>query len=124
MAYLDVSRDDVSFSKSYMCKMTFNGIEYTSVATIDDKNDENKVFTTKPSTYTAGDLWIVGIDYAPNGFEIGTLLRAEHTNSTYEDSDWITATKYDEKIDELKNNIDVYNQYFSFDSAEGLRISA
>lgn len=124
MAYLDVSRDDVSFSKSYMCKMTFNGIEYTSVATIDDKNDENKVFTTKPSTYTAGDLWIVGIDYAPNGFEIGTLLRAEHTNSTYEDSDWIIATKYDEKIDELKNNLDTYNQYFSFDSAEGLRISS
>ena len=124
MAYLDVSRDDVSFSKSYMCKMTFNGLEYTSVATIDDKNDENKVFTTKPSTYTAGDLWIVGTDYAPSGVEIGTLLRAEHTNSSYEDSDWITATKYDEKIDELKNNLDTYNQYFSFDSAEGLRISA
>lgn len=124
MAYLDVSRDDVSFSKSYMCKMTFNGLEYTSVATIDDKNDENKVFTTKPSAYTAGDLWIVGTDYAPSGVEIGTLLRAEHTNSAYEDSDWITATKYDEKIDELKNNLDVYNQYFSFDSAEGLRISA
>ena len=124
MAYLDVSRDDVSFSKSYMCKMTFNGLEYTNVVTIDDKNDENKVFTTKPSAYTAGDLWVVGTDYIPSGVEIGTLLRAEHTNSSYEDSDWITATKYDEKIDELKNNLDAYNQYFSFDSAEGLRISA
>lgn len=124
LAYLDVSRDNVSFSKSYMCKMTFNNVEYTSVVTIDDKNDENKVFTKKPSAYTAGDLWIVGADYKPSGVEIGTLLRAEHTNVSYADSDWITATKYDEKIAELKRDVDTYNQYFSFDSTNGLKIRA
>lgn len=124
LAYLDVSRDNVSFSKSYMCKMTFNNVEYTSVATVDDKNDENKVFTKKPSAYTAGDLWIVGADYKPSGVEIGTLLRAEHTNVSYSDSDWITATKYDEKIAELKRDVDTYNQYFSFDSTNGLKIRA
>lgn len=124
MAYLDVTREDVSFSKSYMCKMTFNGVEYTGVATIDDQNDENKVFTAKPSSYTVGDLWIVGADYIPSGVEVGTLLRAEHTSATYNDGDWISATKYDEKIEALKGNIDVYNQYFSFDSQTGLRISA
>jgi len=124
MGYLEISREDVSFSKSYMCKMTFDGVEYTSVATIDDKNDENKVFTTKPSAYTAGDLWIVGADYAPSGVEVGTLLRAEHTNTAYADGDWITATKYDDKINQLKSSIDAYDQYFSFDSAEGLKISA
>ena len=123
-AYLTVTRDDIEFSKSYMCKMTFNGVEYTSVATIDDKNDDNKVFTIKPSNYTAGDIWIVGVDYAPAGIEVGTLLRAEHTNTAYDDSDWITALKYDEKINELKDSIDTYNQYFSFDSTDGLRISA
>lgn len=123
-AYLTVTREDVEFSKSYMCKMTFNGVEYASVATIDDKNDENKVFTTKPFNYSAGDLWVVGVDYIPVGIESGTLLRAEHTNSSYKDSDWITATKYDEKIDAIQNNIDMYNQYFSFDSTDGLRISA
>ena len=124
LAYLDVSRDSVSFSKSYMCKMTFNDVEYTSVATVDDKNDENKVFTKKPSAYTAGDLWIVGIDYKPSGVEVGTLLRAEHTNNSYADNDWITATKYDEKIAELKRDVDNYNQYFSFDSTNGLKIRA
>ena len=123
-AYLTVTREDVEFSKSYMCKMTFNGTEYASVATIDDKNDENKVFTTKPSNYSAGDLWIVGVDYVPSGIEIGTLLRAEHTNATYSDGDWITATKYDEKINALQNSLATYNQYFSFDSADGLKISA
>ena len=123
-AYLTITREDVAFSKSYMCAMTFNGVEYTSIATIDDKNDENKVFTTKPSNYAAGDLWIVGVDYAPSGIEVGTLLRAEHTNTTYEDADWVTATKYDDKINELQENIKTYNQYFSFDSTEGLKISA
>jgi len=123
-AYLTVNREDVAFSKSYMCKMTFGGVEYTSVATIDDKNDENKVFTTKPSNYAAGDLWVVGVDYAPAGVAVGTLLRAEHTNVTYGDVDWVTATKYDKELNDLKDNIETYNQYFSFDSTEGLKISA
>jgi hypothetical protein len=122
--YLVVSRDDVAFSKSYMCKMTFNGVEYASVATIDDKNDENKVFTSKPSNYSAGDLWVVGVDYVPSGVEAGTLLRAEHTNTTYSDVDWVPATKYDDRIDKLQESLDTYNQYFSFDSTDGLRISA
>ena len=123
-AYLTITREDVAFSRSYMCKMTFGGVEYTSVATIDDKNDENKVFTTKPSNYAAGDLWVVGVDYAPAGVAVGTLLRAEHTNVTYGDVDWVTATKYDKELNDLKDNIETYNQYFSFDSAEGLKISA
>lgn len=123
-AYLTITREEVAFSNSYMCKMTFDGVEYTSVVTIDDKNDDNKVFTNKPSNYSAGDLWIVGVDYAPSGIEVGTLLRAEHTNTAYEDADWVAATKYDDKINELQDNIKTYNQYFSFDSAEGLKISA
>ena len=122
--YLVVSRDDVVFSKSYMCKMTFNGVEYTSVATIDDKNDDNKVFTSKPSNYVAGDIWIVSVDYVPSGFEVGTLLRAEHTNTSYADNDWITAMKYDEKLNQLQESLEKYNQYFSFDSTDGLKIGA
>lgn len=122
--YMDVSRDDVSFSNSYMCKMQFDGVEYTSVVTIDDKNDNNKVFSIKPSNYTVGDIWIVGADYAPDGVAIGTLLKAQYTNDTYKDDDWITATKYDEKINAILDDLAVYDQYFSFDSADGLRISA
>ena len=123
-AYLTITRDDVSFSRSYMCKMTFGGVEYASVATIDDKNDENNVFTRKPSNYVSGDLWIVGVDYIPSGIEVGTLLKAQYTNTTYADGDWITASKYDSKINDIQKNIDTYNQYFSFDSTEGLKISA
>lgn len=123
-SYLTVDREDVAFSKSYKCIMTFNDAEYTGVVTLDDKNDANKVFTEKPSNYTAGDIWIVGVDYAPSGVEVGTLLRAEHTNATYEDADWVTSLKYDKAIADLQENIETYNQYFSFDSVEGLKISA
>jgi len=121
-AYFNVSRDDVSFSNNYMCKMQFNGTEYVGVVTIDDKNDENKVFASKPSNYFAGDLWIVGTDYAPPGYTVGTMLRAEHTNGTYTDSDWVPATKYDDEIDDLKSTIDSYKKYFSVDSTNGLQI--
>lgn len=123
-SYLTVDREDVAFSKSYKCVMTFNDAEYIGVVTLDDKNDANKVFTEKPSNYTAGDIWIVGVDYAPIGVEVGTLLRAEHTNATYEDADWVTSLKYDKAIADLQENIETYNQYFSFDSTEGLKISA
>ena len=123
-SYFTVSRDDVSFSNSYMCKMQFKNTEYVGVVTIDDKNDTNKVFTTKPSNYVVGDLWIVGVDYIPTGIEVGTLLRAEQTRTTYADADWVTATKYDEKINVLQNNLKTYDQYFAFDSSSGLKISA
>ena len=121
-AYFNVSRDDVSFSNNYMCKMQFAGTEYVGVVTIDDKNDENKVFASKPSNYFAGDLWIVGTDYAPPGYTVGTMLRAEHTNATYIDSDWVPATKYDDEIKDLRTTIDSYKQYFSVNSTNGLQI--
>lgn len=123
-SYYTVSRDSVSFSNSYMCKMQFNGAEYVGVVTIDDKSDENKVFTTKPSNYTAGDLWIVGSDYKPSGVEVGTLLKAQYTNKTYADADWIKATRYDDQLKDLQDNLTQYNQYFSFDSVQGVKITA
>lgn len=123
-SYLEITHSDVSFSCSYMCKMIFNENEYVGVVTVDDKNDTNTVFTSKPSSYMAGDIWIVGEDYAPEGVEPGTVLRAEHTSNTYADSDWVLATKYDEQLQSLQEDVDKYNQYFSFDSQNGLRVSA
>lgn len=121
-AYFNVSRDDVSFSNNYMCKMQFNGTEYVGVVTIEDKNDEHRVFAAKPSNYFAGDLWVVGTDYIPSGFVTGTMLRAEHTNTSYIDSDWVLATRYDKEIDYLKDTVGTYEQYFSVNSSTGLKV--
>jgi hypothetical protein len=121
---LKISRSDVSFSGSYMCKMLFNNMEYVDVATIDDKSDIKMVFTSKPFNYAAGDIWIVGGDYTPSGVITGTLLRAEHPNSTYDDKDWVVATKYDSVLEDINKHINTYNQYFDFDDEEGLKITA
>ena len=104
--YFNVSRDDVTFSNNYQCKMQFGGAEYVGVVTIEDKNDENKVFASKPYNYFAGDLWIVGTDYTPPSYTVGTMLRAEHTNTGYIDSDWVPATKYDDEIKDLRDTVD------------------
>lgn len=123
-SYLEVQHTDISFSCSYMCTMNFNGNDYISVVTVDDKNDTNTVFSSKPSSYMVGDIWIVGEDYAPEGIEVGTVLRAEHTSDIYADSDWVFATKYDEQLQSVQEDISKYNQYFSFDQQNGLRVSA
>ena len=120
--YFNVSSDDVSFSNNYMCKMYFSNTEYVGVVTIEDKNDEHRVFASKPSNYFAGDLWVVGNDYIPSGFVIGSMLRAAHTNATYADSDWELATRYDKEIDDLKSKTGEYGQYFSINEDGGLQV--
>lgn len=123
-SYAEIHHSDVSFSCSYMCKMIFNGNEYVDVVTIDDKNDTNTVFTSKPITYSEGDIWIVGDDYAPDGVEIGTVLKAQHPNTVYTDEDWVTATKYDDQISSIEKDVNTYKQYISLDTTHGITMNA
>lgn len=123
-SYANINHSNISFSCSYMCKMTFNGIEYVDVVTIDDKNDSNIVFTSKPSAYSEGDIWIVGSDYIPEGVEVGTVLKAQYPNTTYADTDWVTATKYDDKISNIENDVNNYKQYISLDTTYGIKMNA
>lgn len=123
-SYAEIHHTSVSYSCSYMCKMTFNGLEYVDVVTIDDKNDTNIVFTSKPTSYAAGDIWVVGGDYVPSGTEIGTVLKAQHTNNEYADEDWVTATKYDDKISNLESDVNIYKQYISLDTTDGIKMHA
>ncbi len=120
----DVYHSDVSFTNTYMCTMTFKGVDYSGVVTIDDKNDTNTIFSSKPTSYSAGDIWVVGSDYAPTGYEIGTVLKAEHTNNVYNESDWVTATRYDDVIKDLSDNVTKYDQFFDLNQDYGLRITA
>jgi hypothetical protein len=104
--------------------MTFGDIEYVDVVTIEDKSDNNQVFVSKPSNYSIGDIWIVSDDYVPPKMAEGVLLKAVNANKTYADADWIMATAYDARMAKLEENITTYNNYFSFDTASGIRISA
>jgi hypothetical protein len=107
-----------------MCEMTFNGVSYVDVVTVDDKNDTNIIYTSKPDSYSSGDVWVVGTDYIPPQFEIGTVLKAQYSNDAYSDADWILATKYDEKLSALATDVGNYKQYISLDVNKGIKMTA
>ena len=74
------------------------------------------VFTSKPDSYSKGDLWILGNNEVCGEFGPGSMLKSTTTSDIYNESHWIDA---DEESTELKNNI---KQNFHFDSSTGLRI--
>jgi len=124
----DVVHSDIEFRNVYKCVMVFNSIEYVGLATIEDKNDLVTTFTTKPASYSAGDIWVVGTDIStsdmPADATYGEILKAEHANTVYSKEDWIPATRYDKLLKEIKESVDEYDQFFSFDSNTGLNIKA
>lgn len=92
---------------------------------ISEADSQVKVHINKPTSYAVGDIWVVGSDYEPtsyiNGVSqstrhlAGTMLKAQYSSDTYKDSDWVEALNYKQEIDEVKDNLNIYNQYFSFD---------
>lgn len=108
---LEVAHTDISYSGSYMCKMLFNGVEYVSVVTIDDKNDTNIVFTSKPSSYMTGDIWIVGSDYQPYQYVIATTFDSGITY--YSNTSGKVANPQPTNKDAIKNGL-----YYIYTKAE------
>ena len=92
-----------------------------------------KVHISKPTFYSVGDVWVVGSDYEPtmyiNGVAqttkhlAGTMLKAQYSSQSYKDSDWVEALNYKKEIDTLKDDLNTYNQFFSFDE-DGLTMQA
>lgn len=74
------------------------------------------VYTSKPSSYSKGDLWILSPGEICGNFSEGTMLRAKQSSSAFNASHWEDAMK---EFTVLKNNIE---QYFSFDASTGLKI--
>ena len=107
--------------------------EETKKWMVSDADSQNKVHTEKPVKYVAGDIWIVGGDYQPTiyidgvaestKYLIGTMLKAQSVSETYSDGDWVEALNYKENIDNLKDQLNIYNQYFSFDE-DGIIMTA
>ena len=84
------------------------------------------VFTSRPSSYSQGDLWILANGETcrhtdDNGevieeFLAGSMLKAVETSSIFNDAHWVDA---DEGMTELTYNI---KQYLHFDPESGLKI--
>ena len=83
---------------------------------VSNTDSQNKLYVEKPVQYTIGDIWVVGADYQPNGFVVGSMLKAQYSSSTYSDDDWVAALSYQDILDELKSQMSVYKQVFSVDN--------
>lgn len=110
---------------------------------ISEADSTKKVYVEKPAQYNAGDIWIVNSDYQPIAYKegviqkvtvdgveqtvkhlAGTMLKAQYPSQTYKDSDWVEAlTYYRKEIDKIKDDLNTYNQFFSFDDS-GLTMQA
>ena len=100
---------------------------------VSETDSRVKVHISKPSSYEIGDVWVVGSDYEPtiyiNGVAqttkhlVGTMLKAQYSSQSYKDSDWVEALNYKNDINDLKENLNMYNQFFSADE-DGLVMQA
>ena len=85
-----------------------------------DQQNGGKVYTSQPTVYAEGDLWVLGSkdaykigeqDYGP-----GSILKAVKTDKTELGLEWVDA------ISNTTVTLSNVNQYFGFDKNTGLRI--
>lgn len=84
---------------------------------------DNKIYTSRPSSYNAGDIWITNSDYDHDDYLHGTLLQASVSNTEYNKDDWTPTLKYDSDLDDIQNELNNLSQYVRINS-EGLQIGA
>lgn len=74
------------------------------------------IFTSRPSSYNKGDLWILADGENCGEYGPGSMLKATITSTSFSESHWIDS---DKESTEVKKNI---KQYFQFSSETGLKI--
>lgn len=90
---------------------------YTDNGWIDcSKQVGGAIFTSKPSAYSQGDLWILAKGESCGSFGEGSMLKANVTSSVFNSYHWADA---DKDTTTLNSNL---KQYFAFDSSTGLKI--
>ena len=101
---IQITPEDVQNNASFSCEVTFwNGtmtislmsnqvsfIDMTDI-TIEDNANGSDIYTIRPSSYKAGDLWLTSSDTDHESYAKETLLKAQIDNDTYTASDWILA---------------------------------
>lgn len=83
----------------------------------------NKIYTTRPSEYNAGDLWVTNSDTDHGTYLQGTLLQAQVSNMEYNADDWAPTLKYDSDLEDIQGELNNLAQYVRINS-QGLQISA
>lgn len=88
-----------------------------------DADSNNKIYTSRPSQYNAGDLWITNSDEDHGTYLQGTLLQAQTSNTIYNADDWTPTLKYDMELEDIHETLNNLSQYVRINS-QGLQIGA
>ena len=88
-----------------------------------DADSNNKIYTSRPSQYNVGDLWITNSDEDHGTYLQGTLLQAQTSNTTYNADDWTPTLKYDMELEDIHETLNNLSQYVRINS-QGLQIGA
>ena len=83
----------------------------------------SKIYTSRPSSYNVGDLWITNSDTDHSNYLQGTLLQASVSSNEYDENDWTPTLKYDSDLDDIHDKLNNLSQYVRINS-EGLQIGA
>lgn len=86
-------------------------------------DEKQSIYTSKPSSYKVGDLWITEADNVHGSYLKGTLLQALVTSSSYSDGDWASTLKYDQDLSSVKNTLDQYKEIMQVNN-DGIRMGA
>ena len=78
--------------------------------------DGSAIYTSQPTSYSEGDLWILADGEICGEFGPGSMLKATTTSNSFSESHWIDV---DAEATEQRKNI---KQYFLFNRDTGLRI--
>lgn len=90
---------------------------------VNDMDKRTKVYSSRPSSYNVGDLWITASDTDHGSYLGGTLLQTDTTSTTYNASHWSPTLKYDQDLDKIKETLNDLSEYVNITS-EGLKIGA
>jgi hypothetical protein len=88
-----------------------------------DMDTRNKVYTSIPSSYNKGDIWITESNTVHSKYLEGTLLQASQDSTTYNENDWSSTLKYDKDIEKINSTLYDLSQYVTITSS-GLKIGA
>ena len=100
---LMITSNDITDVTFFQCQISLgsgNVKSSNSVAVTIDNSDIN-IFTSKPSYYNKGDLWVVGNDYQPTGYSSNTILVCITSNIEYSDADWVESVYYSKTFEDL-----------------------
>lgn len=74
------------------------------------------IYTSKPSTYKIGDLWILAANELCGSFREGSMLKATSSSNTFDESHWIDA------VDILTSTVTNIKESFTWDD-KGIQIA-